>query len=73
MTFEDWWKTVEEDVVDNCDNRMDEYDAANWLRDAFEAGQRAAVPNTVSFNEYGFYGENKGPLPPTVGIKEEFE
>jgi hypothetical protein len=39
MTFEEWWKTVEEDVEDNCENRMDKFDACRWLRKAFESGQ----------------------------------
>ena len=39
MTFEEWWKTVEEDVEDNCENRMDKFDARQWLREAFESGQ----------------------------------
>jgi hypothetical protein len=43
MTFEEWWKTVEEDVVDNCENHMDEFDACQWLRKAFESGQLSGV------------------------------
>tara|TARA_R110000824_G_scaffold52818_2_gene146643 strand:+ start:300 stop:461 length:162 start_codon:yes stop_codon:yes gene_type:complete len=39
MTFEEWFKTIEEDVINNCDNRMDQWDAENWLRDAWYSGR----------------------------------
>jgi hypothetical protein len=38
MTFEEWFGNNKEEVVDNCDNRMDEYDAEYWLERAFAAG-----------------------------------
>jgi hypothetical protein len=38
MTFEEWFLNNKEEVVDNCDNRMDEYDAEEWLKEAFAAG-----------------------------------
>lgn len=45
MPFEDWWETVKEEIKDNCDNRMDEYDAEYWLQKAFEAGEKNAKQN----------------------------
>jgi len=38
MTFDDWFETVKEIVVENCENRMDQWDAEGWMNDAFEAG-----------------------------------
>ena len=38
MTFQDWFETVEEEVLENCENRMDEFDAKDWMKGAFEAG-----------------------------------
>jgi hypothetical protein len=38
MSFEEWFENNKEDIVSNCENRMDEYDAEDWLREAFDAG-----------------------------------
>ena len=39
MTFKEWFKTVEESVIDNCDNRMDQWDAEDWMREAWQAAK----------------------------------
>lgn len=36
-TFDEWFKTVQEDVEENCENRMDKYDAKGWMRIAWMA------------------------------------
>jgi hypothetical protein len=41
MTFEEWFKTVEEDVINNCDNRMDQWDAEGWMRDAWDSAKNS--------------------------------
>jgi hypothetical protein len=38
MTFEEWFENNKKDIVSNCENRMDEHDARDWLEDAFNAG-----------------------------------
>jgi hypothetical protein len=38
MSFEEWFENNKEDIVSNCENRMDEYDARDWLEAAFTTG-----------------------------------
>lgn len=38
--FEDWFKTVEDELEDVCDNQLDQYSAKEWLRDAFDEGKK---------------------------------
>lgn len=37
VTFEEWFKSVRDDVEQNCENRMDEYDAKAWMKEAWDA------------------------------------
>jgi hypothetical protein len=50
LTFEDWWSSVEEDVASNCDNRMDEYDAVDWLRLCWVAATLSCIKTTQEVN-----------------------
>ena len=38
MGFEKWWESNKEDVIENCENSMDRYDAKYWLELAYVAG-----------------------------------
>jgi hypothetical protein len=39
MTFKEWFATVKESVIDNCDNRMDQWEAEDWMQAAWEAAK----------------------------------
>jgi hypothetical protein len=39
MSFKEWFATVKESVIDNCDNRMDQWDAEDWMREAWQAAK----------------------------------
>jgi hypothetical protein len=50
LTFEDWWASVEEDLEENCDNRMDAYDAQDWLRQCWDAATLSCIKATGADN-----------------------
>ena len=37
LSFEEWFETVRDDVEENCENRMDRFDAREWMREAWDA------------------------------------
>ena len=39
MTFDEWFKTVEVEVLDNFEVRMYLWDLKNWMRDAWDTAK----------------------------------
>ena len=49
--FEEFWNSIYEDLAENCENRLDIWDAEKWIREAFEAGQSAGKEEQQELHE----------------------